>query len=263
MRIANFVSFILTMAISTPVLADTWSDAEISFLKGSEFHDNSNNENIEKTIFTFQYAGGYKFGRNFFFVDALKSTTNDNKHAEIYGEYYHSLSLGSILGFDWGKNVIRDFSLTGGLNYGAKNSEFGPHPEVYLFGTTIDWNIPGFAFFNLDILAYRDNSSFSGFGGGLACRERSTTYQITPVWKLPFNLGSHKLSFEGFVDLIGKHGSCEQQVLAQPQLRWDIGHYFGQSDTVYIGVEYLYWTNKYGIKGRHESFPQALFTWKL
>ncbi|MEO7940497.1 MAG: hypothetical protein ABIR55_17850, partial [Burkholderiaceae bacterium] len=201
--------------------------------------------------------------RNFFFVDMSKSDQKDNGYAEIYGEYYHTLSVSKLASKDWSKDFVRDIGVTTGINYGTKNSAFGPNPKVLLVGPTFDLNIPGFAFFNVDVLAYVDQGTFSGFGGGALCGSRKTTYQITPAWKLPFNIGGAKFIFDGFLDLIGAHGSCERQVLAQPQLKWDVGHHAGRPDTVYLGIEYQYWHNKFGTKGQNESFPQLLLTWKF
>lgn len=248
---------------SGSALAADWSDTEISYLRGTQFRDNGNDAEFGKSIITIQHASGYRYGRNFFFIDLIKSDAGDNKAAEIYGEYYHTLSLSKLGAFDLSGNAIKDIGITAGLNYGSKNSEFGPNPKVLLLGPTFDLNLPGFAFFNVDVLAYHDAGSFSGFGGGQLCGSTKTTFQITPAWKLPFSIGSAKFSFEGFLDEIGDHGTCKNQVLAQPQLRWDVGNHFGKPDSVYLGFEYQYWHNKFGIKGRNESFPQLLLTFKL
>lgn len=240
-----------------------WSDTEIQLLHGNEYHDNGNDTDIGKTIVTLQHASGYKYGRNFFFVDLLKSDAADNNHGEVYAEYYHTLSLTRLAGADWSKRFVKDIGLTAAFNYGAKNSEFGPNPRVLLLGPTVDFNLPGFNFFNVDILAYRDSGTFSGFGGGKLCGETKTTYQVTPSWQLPFSIGPARFSFEGFADFIGSHGTCARQVLTQPQLRWDVGNHFGKPGTVFLGVEYQYWKNKFGVEGLKDNVPQLLFAWKF
>lgn len=250
------------LSIDRAAAAD-WSDTEISYLRGTQFRDNGNDAEFGKSIITIQHASGYKYGRNFFFIDLVKSDAGDNKAGEVYGEYYHTLSLSKLGAFDLKGNFVKDVGITAGLNYGSKNSEFGPNPKVLLLGPTFDLDLPGFAFFNVDVLAYHDAGSFSGFGGGQLCGSTKTTFQITPAWKLPFSIGSAKFSFEGFLDEIGSHGTCKNQVLTQPQLRWDVGNHFGKPDSVYLGFEYQYWRNKFGIKGRNESFPQLLLTFKL
>jgi nucleoside-specific outer membrane channel protein Tsx len=251
------------LAFSAGAHAADWSDTEISVLHGTKYHDNGNDIDIGKTIITLQHASGYKYGRNFFFVDMLKSNSADNKLGEVYGEYYHTLSVTKLGGMDWSKNVVKDVGITGGLNYGSKNGDFGSNPKILLLGPTIDLNVPGFNFFNIDILAYKDTGTFSGFGGGRLCGDSNVTYQVTPAWSMPFSIGSAKFSFEGFVDFIGKHGTCARQILTQPQIRWDVGNHFGKPSTVFLGLEYQYWNNKFGIDGRKESLPQVMLNWKL
>jgi nucleoside-specific outer membrane channel protein Tsx len=248
---------------ATASYAADWSDTELQLLHGTQFRDNGNDAEFAKSILTLQHASGWKYGRNFFFVDMLKSDAKDNRYGEVYGEFYTTLSTSKIAGYDWSKNFLKDIGITAGINYGSKNSTFGPNPKIYLLGPTFDLSVPGFNFLNVDVLAYHDTSTFSGFGGGYSCGEVKTTYQVTPSWQLPFSIGSAKFSFEGFMDVIGSHGSCKQQVLTQPQLRWDVGNHFGTPGKVYLGIEYQYWKNKFGIDGRTEHFPQALLVWKL
>lgn len=256
--------FFLSLALASFTLpAADWSETEVQILKGSGYHDQGNSKDISKTIVTLQHASSHKYGNNFFFVDSLKSQYGDQDYGEVYGEFYSTLSYGKITQTDLSSNFVKDYGLTGGINYGAKNSAFGPNPQVYLVGPSFEFNVPGFIYFNLNTLAYVDNSQYSGFGGGYSCGQNSTTYQFTPSWSLPFSTGKHLFSFQGFVDFIGKHGTCADQIIAQPQLRLDIGNYFGKSDTVYIGIEYQYWKNKFGVKGNVDHVPQALFTWKL
>lgn len=249
----------LSALAALPAQAALWSDTEIQYLHGSDFNDNGafGGPKFSKDIVTLQHASGYALGRNFFFVDFINSDSKDGNHGEVYGEYYHTLSLAKLRGADGSKGFLKDIGLTAGINYGSKNSAFGPNPRVLLLGPTFDFNLPGAAFFNVDVLAYADRGRFSGFGGGALCGAHKTTWQITPAWKFPFSVGSAKFSFEGFVDVIGKHGTCERQILAQPQLRWDVGNHFGRPDSVFLGFEYQYWKNKFGAK-QSESLPQLL-----
>lgn len=254
-----------TLSLSSPgVLAADWSDTEVQVLHGTKYHDNGNDTDITKTLVTIQHVSGHEFGRNFFFVDTYKSNHKDENSTEIYGEFYSTLSLGKTAGLKLAPDsLIKDLGLTAGINYGTKNSTLRPNPNVLLLGPTIDLNIPGFTFFNVDILAYRDSGAFRSDGGGKLCGKTATSYQITPAWKLPFTLGSESFSFEGFVDFIGSHGTCATQVLAQPQLRWDIGRHFTKPDRVYLGFEYQYWHNKFGIQNRKDNLIQMMMVFKL
>ena len=253
----------LSLLTQTGFAAD-WSDTEVQILHGNEYHDNGNDTDISKTLVTIQHASGYEYGRNFFFVDTYKSGSNDENSTEIYGEFYSTLSMGKTAGFKTEPgSLIKDLGLTAGINYGTKNSSFRPNPSVLLLGPTIHLNVPGFTFFNVDVLAYRDSGNYRSNGGGKLCGETATTYQVTPAWKLPFSLGSESFSFEGFVDFIGSHGTCATQLLAQPQLRWDVGQHFTKPNRVYLGFEYQYWNNKFGIQDRKDNLIQMMMVFKL
>ena len=237
--------------------AAIWSDTEVQLLYGKNFQEPFNPNDVAKTIVTLQHASGWEYGRNFFFFDALKSDDKDKSAGEIYGEWYSTFSLSKITGSDFKFAFIKDVGLTAGLNYGSKSN--GANPTVYLPGITVDFDLPGFAFFNVDILAYMDRGKFNGASNGC----NANTYQITPAWKLPFTLGPTKWSFEGFVDFIGSHGDCKAQILTQPQIRLDVGNFMGKPDKLFVGIEYQYWKNKFGIKDLDESFPQLLGVWKF
>lgn len=251
---------VLTLALSAQAHAAEWSDTEIQYLHGAEFREPFNSEDVTKDIITLQHASGYEWGRVFGFMDALQSNGRDEHASELYAEGYASLSLSKLSGATFSNAVVRDINLTAGINYGYKAYKgYGVNPRVLLAGITIDFNLPAFDFFNVDMLAYVDRGRFDGRDNGC----HAETYQITPAWKMPFNIGKARFSFEGFTDFIGKHGNCERQILAQPQLRLDLGHYFNLENKLYMGVEYQYWHNKYGIEGLRESHPQALLVWKL
>jgi len=247
-------------AIAGNAAALEWSDTEVQYLRGREFREPYNPDHIGKQTVTFQHADGHAYGRNFLFIDTLKSDDKDASATEFYGEGYASLSLSKLSGTSWAYGAVRDLNLTAGINYGHKSySNYNINPRVLLPGITVDLNLPGFAFFNVDMLAYIDRGRFAGNDNGC----NADTYQLTPAWKLPFSIAGEKFSFEGFIDVIGAHGNCVRQVLSQPQLRWDIGNHFGPSDKLYLGIEYQFWNNKFGVRGVRESFPEALLVWKF
>ncbi len=262
LRLAAVAGVALTMACNS-ARAEVWSDTEVQYLHGSRFHDPFNPRKETKDIITLQHAGGFAYGRNFFFVDMIRSGGSDNGAGEVYGEWYTSFSLSKLSGTKVAFGPVKDVNLTAGVNYGAKNT--GANPRVALPGITLDFNLPGFAFFNVDVLAYIDRGNFKPNAATTVanCGSHSTSFQITPAWKLPFAIGASKWSFEGFVDLIGSRGSCKTEILTQPQLRLDVGNFWGKADTVFAGIEYQYWRRKFGFKGVKENHPQLLLAWKF
>jgi len=248
--------------------AADWSDTEIQYVTGSSYRDPfnpgpDNNTDVKKYILTLQHASGHKWGRNFFFVDFLTTTSGGpggKNDGEVYGEWYSSLSLSKLSGSKMEFGFIRDVNLTGGINYGAKSN--GANPRVWLYGATVDFNVPGFIFLNVDFLRYDDHGHFAG-----SSQNNKATWQISPAWLAKFNLGPTKWVFTGHVDWIGKRcdGSlcAGVETLAQPELKLDVGDFFGKPDTVYVGLEYNYWKNKFGIKGLTERNPQLQIAWKF
>lgn len=256
MRIIAFCAAI----VSLPAGAAEWSDTEVQLLHGSAYREPFNPDDVAKSIVTIQHADGQTWGRNFFFIDLLKSNSRDERASEAYAEGYSSVSLSKLTGHSLAWGVVRDINLTTGINYGYKwYPHYGVNPRVFLPGITVDFNLPGFAFFNVDMLAYIDRGRFDGRDNG--CNDES--WQVTPVWNLPFSIGRAKFSFEGFADFIGAHGDCHAQQLTQPQLRWDAGNHFDRPGKFFVGIEQQYWHNKFGIRGLQESLPQVLILWKF
>lgn len=231
-----------------------WSSSEIQFLYGGNFNEPFNPEDVSKFTITVTHTHGWTYGRNFFFMDTLFSTDGEPSQINLYGEAYSTFSLGKILDTDVSFTIFKDFGITGGVNLGENMDSPQSGYRAWLYGLTVDFDLPGFDYFNVDFLRQRITET----------EDIGTSWQITPVWKLPFQIAGTHWTFEGFADFIGKKGHhAARQALAQPQLRLDVGDFFGNTDHLFLGIEYQYWHNKYGIKGLHDNVPQALLVWRF
>lgn len=231
-----------------------WSNTEIQYLHGAHFNEPFNPNDISQSIITVTHAHGWAYGRNFFFMDTLFTEAGQAAQTHLYGEAYSTFSLGKISGLDLSYGIIKDFGLTAGINLGERMDSRHSGFRAWLYGVTVDFDLPGFTYFNVDFLRQRVTET----------EDMGTSWQITPVWQWPFAIGPTKWSFEGFADFIAQKGNhAARQALAQPQLRLDIGDWFGYQQHLYLGIEYQYWHNKYGIKGLHDNVPQALVVWKF
>lgn len=250
------VCFLSALVLPSPVRADwiEWSSSEIQYLHGGNYNEPGNPEDVSQSVITVTHTHGWAYGRNFFFMDTLFTEDGQPNQINLYGEAYSTFSLGKILDSDLSFAIIKDFGVTGGVNLGENMESDRSGFRAWLYGVTVDFALPGFAYFNVDFLRQRITET----------EDIGTSWQITPVWKLPFEIAGSKWSFEGFADFIGqKGGHAARQSLAQPQLRLDVGDFFGESDHLFIGIEYQYWHNKYGIKGLHDNVPQALMVWRF
>jgi nucleoside-specific outer membrane channel protein Tsx len=248
--------------LSVPASAEEpqgWSSWTSQFTYGPDFQEPFNPNDVEKAILTFENSKGWNWGSSYFFVDIAKSDESDSHATDVYAEWFPSASLSRMSGKKVGVGFIRDVSLTFGINAGTKNT--GPAPRAFLPGFTFDLDIPGFRFFSFGTYAYIDERG--RFGAATSDCEGSTGYQITPAWSLPFDIGSAKFQFDGFIDYISGHGACESQLLSQPQLKFDLGNFWAKPGKYFLGIEWQYWDNKFGIDGLNESFAQAQFTWAL
>ena len=264
---------VVGMVTALPTLAAEWSSTELQYQYGNiqkPFQGGGSEAETNGTsILTMQHASGWKYGDNFFFIDHLaygqtdyEKATNQLKTTELYGEIYSNFSLSKITGNNVGVGFIKDVGIIAGLNMAAEVDTF-----YYLPGVRLALDIPGFAFANLDTTAYiqaRDNK----FGVS-----EEDSWMVDFNWALPFTLGSTKWSLEGHVEYIegadtknanGSPGFArESWILAQPQLRLDVGNFWGTPDVVFAGIEWQYWENKLGDKDTDENVVQALLVWRL
>lgn len=249
-----FCASLLLWASSAQANLLAWTDTEIQYLHGEGYQMPGNPNDVSRSIITLSHADGWALGRNFFFMDTLVSEQGEASQVNLYGEFYSYLSLSRMAGNDLAYGLFKDLNLTAGVNAGENlNSQFSG-TRVILYGFTVDFNLPGFQLFTVDFL--RQNV--------LEPVSLKSSWQITPVWKFPFALFGTHWSLEGFADFVGPKGpNYAGNVLTQPQIRLDLGDLFGIGNRLFVGIEYQYWNNKFGIKGLHEGLPQALLVWKF
>ena len=147
--------------------AADWQSANVQYLHGNDFEFGDKS----RDIITLEYANGWAYGDNFFFADVIKSAHND----EVYGEFSPRLSFTKMAGGKGWDGPVKDVLLAGQVNFGE---DFRAH----LYGFGVDLNVPGFAFFQVNMYV-RDDENLDG-----------KTWQISPVWLYPFNIGSTKWS---------------------------------------------------------------------
>lgn len=268
-----------TTIAASPVMAADWSTTEVHLqygdLKRAFQGGGSESETGGTTILTLQHASGWKYGDNFFFIDYLNFGSTDADRAagdsggtELYGEWYPNFSMSKIFGKSVGGWFIEDIGVLAGLNFAAEVDAL-----YYLPGVRLSLDIPGFAFANLDVTAYiQDSASHSG---EISVRE-DDSWMVDFNWAFPFTIGKTKWSLEGHVEYIEGvdtrvtlpngavvDGQRESWVLAQPQLRLDLGNLWGDDDRIFVGIEWQYWENKLGDKNTDENLIQLLGVWRL
>jgi len=232
------LSLLAAIFMALPVHAfANWSVTNLSLLYGDGF---KLDDNAQYTI-TLDHARSWKYGDFFFFIESFNPATGDSNE---YGEIHPRFSLSKVTGKDFSNNYIHDM-------YIATEVELGENHRAYLYGLGFDLKLKGFNYFNVNVYA-RDN-----------IRQGGKTWQITPYWQLPFSIGSSKWSFEGFADIAGTEDNAKHNIIFQPQLLLDVGDLFGHPGQIKAGVEYSYWSNKFGVKDIDQKVMQVMMKWSF
>lgn len=234
----TFSSLALTTGLLTggQTMADDllhWQNNSLSYLYGQDY---TIDPEIQQTI-TLEHASGWNFGDLFFFVDTIKyntdATNNEDDGHTFYGELSPRLSSGKLFDIKLELGPIKDVLL-------ATTYEFGDHDlESYLIGPGFDLAIPGFDYFSLNFY-HRETD------GG---RDGSGVWQITPVWSYTIPVGKSDIVIDGFMDwVVDNDKSYHANLHFNPQIKYDLGKAMNWGEKqLYVGIEYDYWKNKYGI----------------
>lgn len=251
MRPAHLV--VLLCLWMPPVTLAGWSITEVHVQYGNlavpTFAGGGHSDHL---IYTLQHASGWEYGDNFIFLDVLDARSSGFQDFDLYGEWYSNFSLAKLTDRKIAFGPVSDIGFLLGLNW-ARDSEV----MKYLPGVRLSLDIEGFAFANLDIMAYIDDSQ--GLSSGGAPKE-DDAFLVDFNFARPFSVGAYRFSIEGHIEYAGSRDNelghrVESWVLAQPQLRWRA------NDHVSLGVEYQYWMNKLGDKATDENTVQALLVW--
>jgi len=260
--------------VTGSVNAEIWGNTEVQLQAGGELHVDGGFGKGTGTITTFQHAGGWEYGDNFFFIDhtSLSGKGDTKDRNEFYGEWYSNFSLGAITGNDLSFGPVKDLGIVAGFNYA---------PEVdsswVLPGVRFALDLPGFAFAQIDVTAYihatgGDSSLAGDFSAPFTILDEDTSFMIDFSWAYPFKIGNTSWSIEGHLEYIdgrsqtNNFGTTELEswILFQPQVRLDVGELIGApSQRLFAGIEYQYWKNKLGAKGVDDNTVQFLAVWRF
>lgn len=217
-----------------------WQTNSLSYLYGKNF---AINPSIQQTV-TFEHVDKWKYGDNFLFVDKIfyngQEDRNKGPHT-FYGEFTPRFSFGKIFDRKLEFGPIKDVLLAMTYEYGEGES------EAYLIGPGFDLKVPGFNYVTLNIFRRQTEGSRPGDG----------VWQITPGWSYSFPLGNSDVLIDGYLDWVvdndeNSRGTYHANLHINPQIKYDLGKALGwRQKQLYVGTEYSYWKNKYGIESSH------------
>ena len=228
----------LAACLTSPLAsAGGFSTANLQLLTGSDYQLG----NPSRQIVTAQVANVWAYGDNFVFFDV---TDPDGPDTHVYAEWSPRLSLSALTGAELNFGPVADILLAG-------NFEWGEQLNTRLFGLGARLQVPGFQMLQANAY-WRDREQLAG-----------TSWQVTVAWLSQWSWSGVDWQFTGFVDWAGPEGGMVAHQLSQPQLLVDLSSLWGAQHQLWLGLEYQYWHNKFGIKGVTERVPQAMLKWVL
>ncbi len=271
---APLTALALTAALNAPMVsAEIWGNTEVQLQALGELERPGTGGTADTTIITFQHAGGWEYGDNFFFMDYSRYSVNNDANfpvadsSELYGEWYSNFSLGAISGNDLSFGPVKDIGVVAGFNFA---------PEVdsawVLPGVRFALDLPGFAFAQIDVTGYIHQGGGSADSPVFTVVDEDSSFMVDFAWAYPFKIGSTSWSIEGHLEYIdgrtqvNNFGTTELEswILFQPQIRLDLGEVLGQkAQRLFVGIEYQYWKNKLGEKGTDDNTAQLLAVWRF
>ncbi len=232
--------------LATPALAGDlmhWQNNSLTYLYGQDYKVDPD---TQQTV-TFEHASGWAWGDMFFFVDNIwyNGVSGSDGHT-YYGEFSPRLSLSKISGSDLSFGVVKDVLVAATYERGESLADGTPN-QNYLLGPAVDLELPGFDRFALN-LYYRKPDGSTGKPSG--------QWQVTPTWAMTFPLGKSDILFDGFIDwVVNDAGSksrgdfISKNLHIVPQIKYDLGKALDYTPgKFYVGIEYDYWSNKYGLE---------------
>jgi len=270
---AAITAVVSTAVISTTSAAETWSTTEVQLQAFGELEQVGTGGTADTTIITFQHAGGWEYGDNFFFVDHSRYSVNNNANfpvddsSEFYGEWYSNFSLGAITGNSFSFGLIKDIGIVGGVNFAPEVDSMWVLP-----GVRFSLDLPGFAFAQIDVTGYIHQGGGSASSPVFTVIDEDSSFMVDFAWAYPFKIGTTSWSVEGHLEYIdgrqqtNNFGSTalESWILFQPQIRLDLGEVLGnKAGKLFVGIEYQYWKNKLGEKGTDDNAAQFLAVWRF
>lgn len=211
-----------------------WSTFSLSYLKGDHYKVGDKS----REVLTVEHASGHNWGDNFFFVDHLKS---DDGSVSNYGELSPRLSLSYLSNSKLSASIIKDVFI-------ATTWEMGQNFDNYLYGLGLALDLPGFKYFGVNV--YKANNGLW-----------EDDEQLTLTWGVPFTLAGAEFLYDGFLDYSTESDTNAKEMNFTSQLKWNAGKLVDSKSPFYIGIEYAYWNNKFGIDGVDERNPNLLVKW--
>ena len=234
--IARLLTLSALMCISQVSLtAPLWSDLSATYVAGNGF---TLDPEKQQTV-TLEHAAGYGWGDTFTYLDTT-FFRGDERAYSFFGETAARWSLADS-DQDRSNQAVTDMLISASLEFGSGTV------ETFTLGPSVDLNVPAFDYLHLGLMR-RQSLNRSGFNN-------SDGWQLVPTWSLTIPAGRSEWVIDGFAKWIfaTDHSDYHANFQFNPQIKYNVGKHLSSPDRqVYLGVEYYYWSNKYGVRSSPE-----------
>ncbi|KXI29084.1 DUF5020 family protein [Paraglaciecola hydrolytica] len=216
-----------------------WQDFSVTYLNGQHYQVGD----PKREVITLEHAASTSWGDSFMFFDHLRS---ENGERSNYTEWSPRVSLCKVEISCFSNAWIKELFI-------ASTIEMSTVSTDVLLGMGSNWDISGFKFLQINVYR-RQNDNVTN------------NWQVTTSWSRPFALANQKFTYDGFIDWNTTTVDRRSSMNWTSQLKWSATEWLGLSSTLYFGVEYVYWRNKFGIADSsnfrtNESNVNVLVKW--
>ena len=204
----------------------------------------------------------FKYGDSFAFVDMYQGDFvnpfvpgESAGNAKLYAEWHPRLFINKMIGQkDPMLGVIGNWGPAFEINIGNNFS-------AYLAGVGCDLFLPWNIYVGLNIY-YRYSTLWLSPGPGGTVY--TSTWQLSPFWTVPFQIGPVPFLFTGFMDMY-RYDTGGVDVMFQPELLVDVlAPFGGKANTFFAGLEWYLHSYVFDGGTRHTvSAPQVMVQWNI
>jgi nucleoside-specific outer membrane channel protein Tsx len=258
-----------------------WQDNSVSYTYGNRFAEPGIARDVSKHIVEFVHVNGYSLGNNMLRAKVMRSDkadpaeSGDKGATEVYLVYRHLLSLGALTGESFEFGPVKDVGLTAGIDLNTKDNAFGPRKRLLVLGPTLRFDVPPRSMLNLSLLLANEHNECNLPPCRAPGAKQEFTFDNYPIvhlaWRFPLRVADLDTRFEGFAlkgfrrgdDYLGNAWGHETLVRAA----WlvDVGAALDQRPgSLFAGVGYEFWRNKYGasgVPGTDQNAPTLQLKW--
>lgn len=229
---------VITLCSTSVSAKQLWSDFSITGLQGADYLEPFSGTEDDRTVVTIEHASGHTWGSTFFFMDRLSNPD------DVYGE----LNINPTL-YKPEDGFVTEVFLGLQTEYGSGATD----QNNYLLGGGVSLDVPGFKYFK--VTYYRRLQDDIGI-------DRGDNNQITVVW----GIDEGNFRYDGFLDIVDgadtMFGKNEGGFNFTSQIKYNIAPMLGlDTGRLDIGIEYVFWKNKFGVEGETENNPNLLIKW--